>query len=538
MKSVTAVLSMLHEPADRNSATRIFRQDPVLSWTLDRLSQSQLLGSITILCWEDQEEAVTPIAEDADAYMLVKGPRQAIGVLESVAAAQKFADGWRGGLQSTCEFDRGFYAPWIHEITTHIDSDGILLIDPASGLVDFEIIDATIAQAREFPETEIFFTQAAPGFAGALLRPALLERLAKVNIHAGRLLHYMPEQPMRDPIGGDSCVDIPTPVARTTRRFKLDSQRQIDRITSAAVSLNGTLVKSGAQEILNRLESHNEIDILPRDVTIELTTQRLTKPSFSAASSLTISRPMLTLELADRIFAELGAYDDTRITFAGVGDPLLHPEFLDIVAAARSAGIDAIHVETDLLIDAIQVEQLVDIGVDVVSVSLPSMQPSTYAKIRGANRMAEVITNIKRFVTHRQLRRRGVPLIVPTFVKLAENLAEMEIWYDQWLKALGSAVIIGPSDCAGQIKSVEVADMQPPRRGACRRLESRMMILSDGSIVTCEQDVLGKHALGRVGNDCIRDIWLNRFGALRAQHAAGNWTNAPLCRNCREWHRP
>jgi radical SAM protein with 4Fe4S-binding SPASM domain len=64
------------------------------------------------------------------------------------------------------------------------------------------------------------------------------------------------------------------------------------------------------------------------------------------------------------------------------------------------------------------------------------------------------------------------------------------------------------------------------------------MILSDGSIVTCEQDVLGKHALGRVGNDCIRDIWLNRFGALRAQHAAGNWTNAPLCRNCREWHRP
>src|SRR5262249_4167299 len=157
-------------------------------------------------------------------------------------------------------------------------------------------------------------------------------------------------------------------------------------------------------------------------------------------------------------------------------------------------------------------------GVDVVSVNLPSMQPATYARIMGVDRMADVITNIKRFVTHRQLRRRGVPLIVPTFVKLTENLAEMEIWYDQWLKALGSAVIVGPSDCAGQIMNVEVADMQPPRRSACRRLESRMMILSDGSIVTCEQDVLGKHALGKVGSDSIRDVWLNRFGALRAEH--------------------
>ena len=54
-----------------------------------------------------------------------------------------------------------------------------------------------------------------------------------------------------------------------------------------------------------------------------------------------------------------------------------------------------------------------------------------------------------------------------------DNLAEMEIWYDQWLKALGSAVIIGPSDFAGQITSVGLADMQPPKRSACRRLESR-----------------------------------------------------------------
>ena len=220
-----------------------------------------------------------------------------------------------------------------------------------------------------------------------------------------------------------------------------------------------------------------------------------------------------------------------------MGDPLLHDGFHQIIEAARDAGIDAIHVETDLLISPEKVEQLVDAGVDVVSVNLPAMQPTTYAKVMGVDRMTHVIENIKRFVLHRQIRRRGVPLLVPTFVKLSENLAEMGIWYDQWLRALGSAVIVGPSDFAGQMPTIELADMQPPRRGACRRLDSRLTILSDGSIVACEQDVLGKNSLGTIGVDSLRDVWRDRFGSLRADHASGDWMKHPLCAACKEWHR-
>ena len=202
------------------------------------------------------------------------------------------------------------------------------------------------------------------------------------------------------------------------------------------------------------------------------------------------------------------------------------------------AGIAAIHVETDLLVLPDQVRRLVDSPVDVVSLHLPAMQAATYAKIMGVDRMMDVIENVKQFVLHRQIRRRGTPLLVPMFMKLTENLAEMESWYDQWLRALGSAVIVGPSDFAGQIPAIEVADMQPPKRGACRRIDSRMTILSDGAIVACEQDVLGKHKLGTIGTDRICDVWRQRIGAMRCDHASGNWSKHPLCAGCREWHRP
>ena len=41
MSHVTAILSLLHEPSDRCCATRLFRGEPVLRWTLDRLARSR-----------------------------------------------------------------------------------------------------------------------------------------------------------------------------------------------------------------------------------------------------------------------------------------------------------------------------------------------------------------------------------------------------------------------------------------------------------------------------------------------------------------
>ncbi|MGE5611961.1 MAG: SPASM domain-containing protein, partial [Bacillota bacterium] len=132
----------------------------------------------------------------------------------------------------------------------------------------------------------------------------------------------------------------------------------------------------------------------------------------------------------------------------------------------------------------------------------------------------------------------GTPILVPTFLKCRGNLQEMEDWYDRWLRAAGMAVLIGPSDYAGQIPDQAAADMSPPRRCACRRLASRLTILSDGQVVSCEQDVLGKQVLGQLGSQTVREIYQEHLAGLRKDHWAGKWDAHPLCRSCREWDRP
>jgi hypothetical protein len=526
---------MLHEGPERNSATRLFRGDPVLRWTLRRLARAKRVPNVAVLCWEDQLDQVA--AESGTAFVMAKGPRSQLHEVEAIAAARRWSDGWRGGLLSTCDFDLGFYGPWFRELAQKVESDAVLLVDPSSALVDPAVLDSLVAHAQSHPEIELCFVPAAPGLGGALLRGGLLDRLAASKAHGGRLLHYLPDQLSREPLAGEMCAPLPTPVARTTQKFKLDSDRQIARLSAAMVSLNGHLLTSTAEELVQRAHGWHGVDPLPREVVLELNTHRATRPIWWPGSYHSIDRTPMSIDMARRLLQELSALDDTRLTLAGVGDPLLCDTLFDVIDEARSDGMLSVHVETDFLGAAPEtIANLAAAPVDVVSVHLPAMSPRTYEAVMGTSGFERVIEAIRDFLAARN--GKSVPILVPIFTKCRQNLAEMEVWYDQWLRAVGCAVVRGPSDCGGQIPDVSVADMSPPRRMACNRIGSRMTVLCDGRIVSCEEDVLGRQMLGEVGRDCVQEIWQKRFAVLRSDHREMRWSEHPVCTNCREWHRP
>jgi hypothetical protein len=537
VKQASAVLSMLHEqPEPRHSAARLFRDKPVLDWTLRRLQQSKSVDRIAILCWQDQADAVRPIAETHQAVIINKGPRSLIPAMDMVTTARRWADGWRGGLLQTCEFDRGFFAPWLAEIANELQTDPLVLIDPAAGLVDAALIDQIVEQANEHASRPLIFSQAAPGLAGIAIRRSLLQQLSQANTHPGKFLHYQPAQPCRDAISEPNCVSIPTPVARSTDRFTLDSPRQINRLSRLTEHLNGQLIGTSGEQLVQMRQQHTVAEDFPREIVLELNTRRATKPIYLPAGQ--VNRPDLSLETARRIFSQIAAAEDIRLTLGGVGDPLLAEQCGPIVLAARESGISAIHVRTDLVdLTPQQIEQMIDWPIDAISISIPAITARTYMAMMGVDALAKVLENVRKLVEIRWSRKRGTPLLVPVFVKCKQNLGEMEVWYDKWLPTLGSAVITGPSDYAGLIEDHSAADMTPPSRQPCRRLQSRMHILSEGQIVSCDQDVLGKHPMGQVDRDAISDVWMNQLGVMRDNHACGNWSAAPLCGSCKQWHR-
>lgn len=592
---VLAVISMLHEPASGHSAQRLFRGSPVLGWTADRLARSGRMAHRILFCWSDQATAARAAVTGQGIEVIDKGPRQEIASMAAVSAARRWADGWRGGLLGTSEYDAGFHGPWTLAAMEQAQASHVLLIDPASGLVDGQLVDRLIDHAEGYPEVELFFTQAPGGLCGLLIKRELVGRLAGPGgVHPGRLLHYMPQQPAPDPIGGNGCCRLAAEIERSLYRFKLDSDRQVQRLTSAMESLNGSLAATEAQELIGRMnaaercrtippakycdersenertsgdqssrEKHdrakndrektdleqasrvNDADDtrvpqnLPREIVLELTTRRATRPIFSPATLGTIQRDDLPMEIAGSIFAEIGKVDDIRLTLAGVGDPLLHGQVIQIIELAQQAGVRAIHIETDLLdLSTATLDRLGISGVDAISVHMPGVSTGAYQAVMGVDGYMKVLENLQRVLTSRQTMGRQVPLIVPMFAKCRQNLAEMEAWYDQWLGALGSAGIFSPETFAGLMPESAVADMAPDRRVSCRRIQSRLMVLSDGTIVPCEMDVAGKMAMGKIGQVSLQQVWTQRMQPLRQAHEKLELTQYPVCGACRAWHRP
>ena len=540
---VPVVLSMLHESVLRNSATRLFRNQPVLRWTLRRLRQASQVGACVVLCWDDQQPAVQIACDEGiekQAFLVHSiGTRRGIASVDAVTVARRWADGWRGGLLQTCEFDRGFHAPSLLDVINLLATDIVLCVDPASGLVDASLVDTLVRHARVQSHHDLVFSPATPGACGVLLRRRLIESLASGNTHPGRALHYVPDHPILDPLGREASAPTPTPVARTPHRLSLDSDRQISRLSDATEYLNGQLTSSSALQVLELLSVRPQVDRWPREIVLEIEPTRATRPVYAATTHRALSRVSMSPAKAALLFDEVGVVDDLRIVFGGCGDALLNPHFFDIVSHASNAGVPSISVETDLLgVSAQTIERLATSPVDVVSVYVPAMTPATYKAVMGVDGLTAVIENIRLLVHARHAAGRVAPLVVPTFVKCLQNQGEMEVWYDQWIRALGHAVVCGPTDYAGQIPDVAVSDVSPPRRRACARIQSRLTILSDGTIVPCEQDVLGTMSLGEIGQSSIQSAWSGRMRDLRADHACGQWTNRPLCAGCREWHRP
>lgn len=537
MMNTVAILSMLHEPAC-GSARRLFRGREVLAWTLQRLSRAVRLQSKVVLCWDEQAEEAASVAGQWGARVVAKGPRAQVATMQAISAAQRWSDGWRGGLLATCRFDLGFHGPWHEELAAELAADAVVLVEPSAGLVDPELIDGLIAHAEAHPSRELCFMQVAPGLGGVLLRRSLLKRLAEANAHPGRLLHYFDDQLGKEPIATDACAPVPTPVARSRDRFTLDSDRQAARIAGATEPLNGQLAASRAEELVQRMGASDTVDVLPREIVLELNTTRASKPVFWPGELLAIERPDFSRGLAEQLFGQMSLLDETRLTLAGVGDPLCCPSFFEIVDLAHSAGL-AIHVETDLLdVSPETINRLGGCGIDVISIHLPALSPQTYAAVMGRDGYAGVLENIRQLLLGRRGNGSSIPIVVPIFTKCRQNLGQMEAWYDQWLRAVGSAVIRGPSCFGGQVPDVAVADMCPSRRRPCGRLNSRIMVLSDGRLVSCEEDVTGRQVMGHLADGNLSEIWRKRFEALRDDHRKEKLDLHPLCGTCREWHRP
>ncbi len=109
----------------------------------------------------------------------------------------------------------------------------------------------------------------------------------------------------------------------------------------------------------------------------------------------------------------------------GLGEPMMHPRFFDMVEYAVSRGIRVTTNSNMTLLTARRADRAVTSGLDEVHVSIDGATPEMYASIRVRGRLERVIRNIELLRDARRRHDRATPHLHLVTVIMKRNLHEL-----------------------------------------------------------------------------------------------------------------
>ncbi|HWL92248.1 MAG TPA: SPASM domain-containing protein, partial [Phycisphaerae bacterium] len=431
-----------------------------------------------------------------------------------------------------------FHPQLLQALAEKNGADAVATIPAAAPLFDPVMLDAMIDHARRADEpTGITFLQAPPGLGAFIIRRHILDQLAGSTIPPGAILNYQPTNPMADLTGRDTCYRPSVEVIQSRGRLLCDTHRSMRRMHRLFAAGGADWNSLRIARWLNDVDA-GFVEDAPAEIEIELTTN-LPDSWHSLLRPLGGRHPgrdCVSMETVAAVAASIGAFDDVQVVLGGFGDPIMHPDFAGICRAFRAAGAAAVAVRTTGALSDERVESaLFETPVDLVEVMLDAASPETYRRVWGMDGYDQVMSIFENRLARRVRENRVLPLWMPSLVKANETFDDLDPFVDAWQRRLGMYLVSGYGHCCGQREPRAITSMAPPARTPCRRVGSRMVVLADGAVTTCDQDFCGLQLIGNVLKTPLRELWRNSqaLASIR-QTVVGD---APLCAKCDEWHR-
>ncbi|MBN1964392.1 MAG: radical SAM protein, partial [Anaerolineae bacterium] len=117
------------------------------------------------------------------------------------------------------------------------------------------------------------------------------------------------------------------------------------------------------------------------------------------------------------------------IHLGGYGEPMHHPDFLEIVRLAKATGARVEVTSNGTLLTPPVAEALIELGLDRLVVSIDGVTEPGYASVRVHSDLGRVITNL-RDLFRRKLRvghRHSDPQVEIAFVAMQRNVADLPL---------------------------------------------------------------------------------------------------------------
>ncbi|MCT4605054.1 MAG: radical SAM protein [Marinisporobacter sp.] len=238
---------------------------------------------------------------------------------------------------------------------------------------------------------------------------------------------------------------------------------------------------------------------------------------------------MMSMDTFKKIIDEAVAIGVYSIKLNWLGEPLVHPQIVEMVRYAKEQGIvdvmfntNAVTLTEDLSRD------LIEAGLDKIFFSFDSPYKEKYEEIRVGASYEESLNNIKRIVKLRNELGKTSPITRISMVLMEDNKDEYEAFVHLFKDSVDAVSYVEYRTPIGEEKEIDTSiDF------ACSQLWQRMFISWDGDVIVCCVDSERGYVPGNIHKDSIQNIWKNeKYMNIRNKHQNGEWYKINICKKC------
>jgi radical SAM protein with 4Fe4S-binding SPASM domain len=254
--------------------------------------------------------------------------------------------------------------------------------------------------------------------------------------------------------------------------------------------------------------------------------------------------PTMKDDLFDKLAAEISEHADEviRVSLYRDGEPLLDKKLAERVEKLKRGGVCQVAISTNVsLLDSDRSRDLLEAGLDLIILSIDSLQKEIFEAIRVRLNFDEVLANALRFIELRN-RLRPTTQIWVRMIRQQLNYDEWPAFEAFWKPRLATHDRVNYHNIhnwGNQLASFVPVALSTEPVLPCVALWSLMVIFANGDVPLCNVDYANKYSTGNVARDTIASVWQSPImKERRSLHLSGRKGDISICENCNVWDEP
>ena len=236
-----------------------------------------------------------------------------------------------------------------------------------------------------------------------------------------------------------------------------------------------------------------------------------------------VENDFMPLEMYKKIVAECGEHGLFTLKFSMRGEPLLHPDIVEMVDFAKKSGVKEVWINTNGgMITEELARGLMQAGVDWITMSFDGLGEH-YEQVRKPLKYEESLAKLK------ILRRVRDELGANTLLNVQSiwsAIAHDPMEYVSLMKSIVDRVAYNPDMHFDKTTCVQDSQF------VCPRLWQRLCITSRGNYLKCPSDFQMREVLGNVEQYGVKQAWDILQGRQRELHVSGRRLESVVCGDC------